>query len=142
MAKGYYTPLNPEKYLGNVNKIRFLSSWELKFMQFLDVNPNVIVWGSEEFKIPYFNPIKKKVTNYIPDFILKFKNSKGEIVTKVIEIKPKKQSVLPNGKKISVYDQVQIVLNHAKWTAAASFCKSRGITFEVLTEDRLFKQKT
>jgi hypothetical protein len=141
VAKGKYEPMHPEKYLGDWRKIRFLSSWELKFMQFLDVNPNVIAWGSEEFQIPYWNPVKKKICAYYPDFIVKFKNDKGEVVTEVIEIKPRVQSVLPKGKKISLYDQVQLVLNHAKWTAAESFCKSRGINFKVLNEQNLFRQK-
>lgn len=140
MAKGMYRPKYPEKYLGKPGEIRFLSSWELRFMQFLDVNPNVIAWGSEEFRIPYWNPIKKKVTNYIPDFIVKFKTAEGEIVTQVIEIKPKVQSVLPRGKKISVYDQVQLVLNNAKWTAAQAFCEKHRITFRVLTEENLFRR--
>ena len=61
MAKGLFKPTNPEKYLGDIGKIRFMSSWELRFMNFCDTNPNVIKWGSEEFKIAYFNPIKNKV---------------------------------------------------------------------------------
>ena len=140
MAKGMFRPQHPEKYLGDPTKIRFLSSWELRFCQFLDVNPNVITWGSEEFHIPYFNPIKKKVTAYYPDFIVKFKTANGQVVTEVIEIKPKKEAVLRPGKKISLYDQVQLVINHAKWTAATAFCENHGIKFRVLTEDQLFRR--
>lgn len=60
MAKGLFVPQNPQKYLGDVRKIRFMSSWELRFMQVCDMNPNVLQWGSEEFRVKYFNPIKKK----------------------------------------------------------------------------------
>lgn len=60
MAKGRYTPQHPEKYLGDPTKIRFLSSWELRFFQACDMNPNILKWGSEEFKVPYWHPIKKK----------------------------------------------------------------------------------
>lgn len=139
MAKGLYRPIHPEKYLGDPTKIRFLSSWERVFMQVCDVNPNIIAWGSEEFRIPYFHPIKQKVTNYIPDFIIKYKDKNGVVLTKVIEIKPKKEVFYKGRKKISTYDQVQLVINHAKWTAAKAFCETHKISFEVLTEDNLFR---
>lgn len=131
-----YKPLKPEKYLGDINKIRFLSSWELKFMDFCDKNPNILKWGSEEFKIPYYHPIKKKICNYFPDFIIKYKNSAGEILTEVIEIKPYNQMV--EAKKSTTYDKVQLIINHAKWTSAKAFCDSHSIKFKILTERDLF----
>lgn len=138
MAKGLYTPKHPEKYIGDPNKIRFLSSWELRFMEFCDNNPNVISWGSEEFRIKYFHPIKKKVCDYIPDFIIKYKDMHENIITEVIEIKPMKQS--QSSAKMSTYDQVQLVINSAKWTAAKALCDNAGIKFRVLTEQQMFKQ--
>jgi hypothetical protein len=140
MAKGLYTPINVEKYLGDPSKIRFLSAWELRFMDFCDKNPNILYWGSEEFRIPYMNPIKKKVCNYFPDFIVKYKNAKGQVLTEVIEIKPSCQaySLSNKKKKPSTYDAVQMIINEAKWTAAKAFCESHGITFRVLTEKDLF----
>jgi hypothetical protein len=138
MAKGLYKPLNPEKYLGDITKIRFLSSWEMTFMRFCDTNPNVVSWGSEEFKVPYFNPVKGKVCNYIPDFIIKYKDAEGNIITEVIEIKPLKESVLKP--KMSTYDKVALVINHAKWTACKAMCDSANIRFRVLTEQNLFRQ--
>jgi hypothetical protein len=147
MAKGLYTPINVYKYLGDPRKIRFLSSWELKFMDFCDKNPNILKWGSEEFKIPYIHPIKRnadgspKRCNYFPDFIIKYKNTRGEIITEVIEIKPSSQD--PNRiskKKPTTYDAVQMIINKAKWTAAMSFCESHGIKFRILTEKNMFLQ--
>lgn len=138
MAKGLFTPTNPSKYLGDPRKIRFLSSWELRFMQACDLNPNVIAWGSEEFKIQYWNPVKNRVANYYPDFIIKYKNTKGELITEVIEIKPKKQSVIT--KKTSTYDKLHLIVNHAKWQAAVAVCESHGIKFRVVTEDELFRK--
>jgi hypothetical protein len=134
--KGLYTPKNPQKYLGDPRKIRFLSSWEHRFMVSCDMNPNILQWGSEEFKIQYWNPIKNRVANYFPDFIIKYLNSKGEIITEVIEIKPKKQSVIT--KKTSTYDKLHLIVNHAKWQAAVAVCESHGIKFRVVTEDDLF----
>ena len=140
MAKGVYHPLNPEKYSGDIGKIRFLSSWELRFMQFCDKNDNILTWASEEFRIPYMHPIKKKVCQYWPDFIIKYKNEKGVIITEVIEIKPSSQD--PNKiskKKPSTYDAVQMIINQAKWTAATAFCESHGIKFRILTELNMFR---
>lgn len=136
MAKGMFIPQHPEKYLGDPTKIRFLSSWEQRFMFACDLNPNVLKWGSEEFKVHYFHPIKKKVCTYIPDVWMQYKDSKGTIHTEVIEIKPKKQSVISNN--MSTYDKVQLVINHAKWTACKAICEAGGIKFRVVTEMELF----
>jgi hypothetical protein len=138
MAKGLFTPKNPQKYVGDPRKIRYLSSWELKFQQFCDQNPNIIAWGSEEIRIKYFHPIKKKVCDYIPDFFVKYKDKNGNVISEIIEIKPKKEVRLTN--KSSLYDKVNIVINTQKWTAAKSFCDNAGITFRILTEDQLFRK--
>lgn len=106
-------------------------------MQVCDMNPKIIQWGSEEFRVKYFNPIKKKVCDYIPDFIVKYEDRHGNIITEVIEIKPRKQTV-PD-KRASLYDQVSLAVNHAKWAAAKVVCESHGIRFRVATETELFK---
>jgi hypothetical protein len=139
MAKGLFTPTRPEKYLGDIRKIRFLSSWELNFMRNCDSNPNILQWGSEEFKIQYWNPIKNRVAFYFPDFIIKYKDAQGKILTEVIEIKPLKQSVVT--KKTSTYDMIHLAVNQAKWAAAVAVCNSHGIHFRVVTEQDLFRQK-
>ncbi len=36
--QGDYTVINKEKYIGNILKVRYLSSWELVLMQFFDAN--------------------------------------------------------------------------------------------------------
>lgn len=56
----------------------------------------------------------------------------------MIEIKPRKQTV-PD-KRASLYDQVSLVVNHAKWAAAKTVCESHGIRFRVATEDELFRK--
>lgn len=137
MAKGIYTPQNPQKYLGDPTKIRFLSSWELRFFQACDMNPNILKWGSEEFKVPYWHPIKLRTATYLPDIWMQYRNAKGEIITEVIEIKPMKQSVI--SPKMTTYDKVQLVINHAKWTACKAVCDAGGIRFRVVTEKELFK---
>lgn len=82
---------------------------------------------------------KKKRCDYIPDFIIKYKDASGAIITEVIEIKPLKESVIRA--KMSTYDQVQLTINHAKWTAAKAMCDAAGIKFRVLTEAEMFRQK-
>jgi hypothetical protein len=71
---GFYTPRYPQKYLGDSANIQFRSSWEAAFMQFADLNPNIIQWGSEEISIPYMKPTDKKIHRYIPDFFIKVMN--------------------------------------------------------------------
>lgn len=132
MAKGLFTPTSPHKYLGNPTKIRFLSSWELRVMQLFDTNPSIIQWGSEELKIPYYNPIKSKICSYLPDFIVKYKDREGNIITEVLEVKPAKEASMRS--KMSNYDKVALVINHAKWQAAGAFCAQRKLKFRILTE--------
>lgn len=137
MAKGMFRPTKPEKYLGDVTKIRFLSHWELKFMQFCDLNPRILNWASEELQIPYIHPFKKRRAAYWPDFLIRYQDPTGKLLTEVIEIKPQKQT--HQTKKSSTYDKVQLAINYAKWEAAKSYCDSAGMTFKVLTEQQLFR---
>jgi hypothetical protein len=136
MAKGLYTPVNLEKYLGDPAKIRFLSRWELRFMVFCDTNRDVIAWGSEEIKLAYAHPIKNRVAMYIPDFVIKFKDKDDRIRTEIVEIKPMKETVLTE--RSSNYDKISIAVNHAKWAAAEAFCAQNGMKFRVLTEQSIF----
>ncbi len=135
--QGLYTPTNPDKYKGDLNKIIFRSSWELSFAKFLDGNPNVLEWASEEFHIPYFNPMKKRNARYYPDFWVKYQNKHGEIIQEVIEVKPHSQVQRP--KKGNKYEQATWFTNMAKWDAAIKFCKQRKLKFRVLTEKSMFK---
>jgi hypothetical protein len=132
MAKGIYTPINPHKYLGDPSKIRFLSAWERRFQVFCDTNESVLGWASEEIKIPYYNPFKKKVCSYIPDFLVKYKDAQGNLKTEIVEIKPIKETVIRN--KMTTYDQVCLVTNVAKWQATKAFCDKYGVVFRIMTE--------
>jgi len=141
--KGRFRPRYPKKYKGDVKNIIFRSSWEQRFCQFLDNNPNILEWASEEFSIPYIKPTDGRVHNYFPDFWIKFQNNKGQIVQEVIEIKPATQTVRPKtvGKKrtTQLYEGVTYAINVAKWKAAAHYCNKYGLKFRILTENQLFK---
>ena len=135
-AQGIYVPKNPQKYIGN-HKPRYRSGWELTFMTFCDGNDNVIYWASESMRIPYKHPLTGKPTIYVPDFLVVYQNKFGKQVAEVVEIKPKKQSIIES-KVASAKDRMVVAINHAKWTAAMAYCKSQGLTFRVITEDDLF----
>lgn len=136
-VQGYYHPKHPEKYIGDLNKIIFRSSWELKFNQFLDSNPNVINWGSESVAIPYIKPTDQRVHKYYPDYFVVYKDKNGIEHREMIEIKPLKQAKL--SKRANLYEQVTYAINVAKWESAKRWCDQHGITFRVVTEKELFR---
>jgi hypothetical protein len=136
-AQGIYEVRNPEKYIGN-HKPRYRSGWEFTFMQFCDSNKNVLKWASEALVIPYRHPLTGKPTNYIPDFFVVYQNKHGKQIAEVVEIKPKKQSLIES-RVASARDRAVVAINHAKWVAASAYCKQNGFTFRVVTEDDLFR---
>lgn len=135
-AQGIYTVKNPAKYVGKHDP-KYRSGWELTFMMFCDTNKNVLYWASEALTIPYLNPITGKKTIYIPDFFVVYENRFGKKLAEVVEIKPKKQSLIES-KAASAKDRAIVAVNHAKWKAAMGYCKQHGYTFRVITENDLF----
>jgi len=141
--QGYFRPQNPQKYLGDPNNIVYRSGWELKFMRWCDRTENVLEYGSEEFFIPYFDPVTNRVRRYFPDFIIKVREQSGEIKKYVIEVKPKRQTIPPvqtSKKKTRTYiNEVKTyAMNEAKWKAAQEWCKDRMIEFKIITENELY----
>jgi hypothetical protein len=134
-AQGIFTPTQPEKYVGK-GKPRYRSGWEFTFMQFCDNNKNVLKWASESIVIPYLHPLTGKRTNYIPDFLVVYENKHGQQRAEIVEIKPKKQSLIES--RMSAQNKAVVAVNHAKWASAMAFCKQNGMTFRVITEDDLF----
>jgi hypothetical protein len=135
-AQGIYEVQNPQKYVGK-GKPRYRSGWELTFMRFCDNNDKIVNWASEAISIPYRNPFTGKSTVYIPDFFIVYQNRAGQVVSEVIEIKPKKQTLIEE-KVTSARDRAAVALNYAKWQAAQAYCKRIGVAFRVITEDQLF----
>jgi hypothetical protein len=136
-AQGIYTPKNPDKYIGK-HKPKYRSGWEFTFMQFCDNNASVLKWASEAISIPYMHPLTGKRTNYIPDFFIIYQNKFGKQLAEIVEIKPKKQSLIES-RVASAKDRAVVAINHAKWAAAMAYCKQNGFTFRVITEDDLFR---
>lgn len=136
-AQGEFVPRNPEKYVG-LGRPRYRSGWELSFMNFCDNNKNVLKWASESIRIPYRHPFTGKQTIYVPDFLVQYLNKNNVICTEVVEIKPKKQSIIES--KASNRERQTVAINYAKWAAAQAFCKQQGLTFRIVTEENLFYQ--
>ena len=135
-AQGLYTPVNSGKYIGK-KLPRYRSGWEHAFMRFCDSNENILQWASESIQIPYRNPLTGKNTIYIPDFLISYRTKDNMMKAEVIEIKPKKQSVLES--KASARDRAAVAVNYAKWDAAMKWCSRQGLTFRVITEDDIFR---
>ena len=139
--KGKYSPKYYKKYSGDPTKIIYRSSWELRFMKWLDYNANVLVWGSEEIVVPYKNPFTGKTHRYYPDFIVLMRDKQGKEQTYMIEIKPKKQTKPPEKKskmtKSYIREVSTFAINNYKWKYAEEFCKERDWKFLVITENEL-----
>ena len=139
--KGKYKPEYPKKYKGDPTNIIYRSSYELKFMNWCDMNEDIQEWGSEEIAIPYRSPLDNKIHRYFPDFIVKKKNNTGNIETVVIEVKPKSQTSAPKVQKRATRRYVNEVytwgVNSAKWKAAQNFCEDRKWKFVIMTEEDL-----
>ena len=135
-ATGIFTPKFPQKYVGK-HKPKYRSGWELSFMTFCDSNKNVTHWASESMSIPYRSPLDGKIHMYIPDFFVVYQNKFGKAIAEVVEIKPKKQSLIES-RTASARDRAVVAVNHSKWQAATAYCKMQGFAFRVLTEQDIF----
>lgn len=94
-------------------KFKYRSGWELKYMQYLDSNPDIVSYDYESLKIPYI--YRKKMRNYTPDFII------GDTI---VEIKP-------------AYKTTQ-KKNLAKFMAIREYCQQNSLHFKILTEIELY----
>jgi hypothetical protein len=136
--KGFFKPTSPAKYKGDPSNIVYRSSWELKFMRYLDAHRDVLEWSSEEFSIPYRSPIDGRLHRYFPDFKVKKKNPEGVVETVVVEIKPAKETKPPSVQTKKTKQYLKEVytwgINSAKWKAAQAYCEDRKWKFMIMTE--------
>lgn len=138
--KGKFTTFqNPEKYIGDTSNVIYRSLWERNVMRWLDENPNIVEWGSEEVAIQYEHPVRGGRAKYYPDFIFKHKN--GSV--KLIEVKPFKQTRRPEKPSRQTQKYMKEVMTYAvnqeKWAMAESYCKKNSFEFEIWTEVKLQK---
>jgi hypothetical protein len=135
--QGSYIIKNPNKYVGKGTP-RYRSGWELTFMMFLDSNDNIVQWASESITIPYRNPITGKQSMYVPDFFVTYRGRDSTTRAELIEIKPKKQSLIES--KMNDRDRAIVAVNYAKWDAATKWARRNGLTFRVINEDQIYHQ--
>lgn len=135
-SKGIFIPKNPEKYIGK-KAIQWRSSWERQFMQWCDTNPGVLKWASEAIRVPYRHPLTGKQTTYVPDFFIQYLDKNNKVHSEIIEIKPEKHQLMEKAGR-SKYNQAQVIINQAKWTAASAYCRQQGLVFRIINENQLF----
>lgn len=135
--QGIYTVRNTDKYVGK-REPRYRSGWEMTFMMFLDSNDNIVQWASESISIPYRNPITGKQSMYVPDFFVTYRDRNNTTRAELIEIKPKKQSLIES--RMTDRDRAVVAVNYAKWDAATKWARRNGLTFRVINEDQIFHQ--
>lgn len=158
---GTYHPKNIKKYKGNINKIRYLSLWELKAFKWCDNNPHILRWSSEETIIPYRCDTDGKMHRYYMDLWIKVdtKNQNGynEIL---IEVKPHKQhcykcysrepcrfglknkSYKKRRKTKSFITEARTwTKNQSKWRATLKYARARNMDFLILDEYSLNLKK-
>lgn len=135
--KRKYLPIFPEKYTGDPTNIIMRSSWETLFASWCDKNPSVLKWSSEETIIPYRCPTDNHIHRYFVDFKIVVNTGK----TYLVEVKPYKQTQLPEypGKRTNRYltESLTFMKNQAKWSAATNYALDRGWEFKIITEHEL-----
>ena len=145
--KGKFKPKNPKKYKGNPTNIIYRSLLERRFMVYLDNNPSILKWSSEEIIIPYLSPVDKRVHRYFPDFYMMYRNVEGYIIETLVEIKPLSQTKPPNpkrkltktGRKSKRYlrEVNTYIINEAKWKQAMKYCEDRNWSWKIITEKEI-----
>lgn len=138
--QGFYIPKKPLKWINIMETsepqpIVFRSGWEQQFYKWMDETTAIYRCGVEIIKILYKDPIKNRMSYYVPDAYMEYLDDLKRPHKVLIEIKPLKETSLKetsNG-----YDKLMVAKNSMKWAAAIQYCKKRGIEFKVMHEHNL-----
>lgn len=127
--QGYIDPRSCKKLLPGVahEKIIYRSSYELKFILWLESNSKIKQWASECICIPYIF-VDGTTHRYYPDYFVEFIDG----TKMVVEIKPYNQTKKPINE--NCWAAKEYTKNKCKWAAAIEFCKKKGYAFKILTE--------
>jgi len=145
--QGYYTPRNPQKYIGDLNNIIYRSQMELDFCRICDFSKKIVKWSSEPetppFPIRYMHPISEEMKSYYPDYFVVVRQPNNIEERMIIEVKPESLTIppkrpLPNAKKKTKDNYLNklkvVAINLAKKRAAEIFCKQYGMRYCFVTE--------
>lgn len=133
---GVFLPQHPEKYTGK-ERPEYKSALELKFMMYVDRNPNIVSWGYEGTTIKYFDRARGKVRRYFIDFSIVVKV--GPVHKTIwVEVKPESETHPPKGRaRNDNKAQMTWMTNQSKWEAAKALARSKGYEFHIITEKQL-----
>jgi len=140
--QGYYTPQNPSKYKGDPTKIIYRSSWEKKFMIWLDMTDKVTEWNSEGMSIKYFYEVDNKQHTYFPDFYFSYQKDESTLLKYIIEVKPHSQLSKPRRPSVETYSNMMkykmrlenYIKIENKTKYIKRWCRENGFIFSFLTE--------
>jgi len=133
---GKYKVKNRSKYRGNPDNVIYRSLWERHCFVWLDNNPSVTSWSSEETIVPYLYEVDKKYHRYFVDLVFTDRSGK----TYMIEVKPEKETIPPtnpNKSKRYIAESLTYIKNQNKWKAADKYAKKKGWIFQIWTEKHL-----
>jgi len=109
-------------------------------MAWADTHSSILKVASEEVVIPYISPIDGRRHRYFIDFYIEMITKSGNLVQKLIEVKPRKETKLPRQKKNQrryLKECRTYAVNQAKWAAARSYADATGMEFIIMTEKEL-----
>jgi hypothetical protein len=140
--QGQFKPRNPHKYKGDVTRILYRSSLELRCMTHFDNHQDVIWWQSEEVIVPYRDAGTGRNRRYFPDFVININNKEGINETLMIEVKPQAETEPPKKtknkkEKTFIKEAMTWGTNSSKWAYAEKFCTDRKWKFVILTEKEI-----
>ena len=135
--RGIFTGIqNKDKYIGDATKVTFRSIWERNTFRWLDQNPKVLKWCSEEIAIPYICETDNMPHHYFPDLYVELDDG----VKLLVEIKPAEQIVPPLPRKKTkkfIMEVMTFAKNKSKWLAASKFAADNDMEFVLWTENTL-----
>lgn len=130
--QGYVDPRSCKKLIKEFQNepIIYRSSYEKKFMQWLESNKNVSQWASECIEIPYLW-VDGKYHRYYPDYYVEMVDG----TKMVIEVKPYNMTQSPDTDNVRAHKEYS--KNVCKWKAAMEFCAAKGFKFQIITENTI-----
>lgn len=134
---GIYRPQNIKKFNNDV-RLQYRSKFELNFLRWCDMNPNVENISYEKIIIPYICKTDNKLHRYYIDFKITIKGEEY-----LIEIKPYNKTIPPKESKRKkrttiLYEKLEWVKNNSKWDSAKQYCKQKKYKWVILTEKGIY----